>query len=108
MKNNDNTVSLEKIAELKEKYGIAQMEEEHEKILQQKYNELGLTCSDYQYANKLTGLGDGENNYCIAIQTNAMRLASNQCGESALNQVRDGMGWTCDYASNFFNKAIVL
>ena len=105
LKNNDNTVSLEKIAELKEKYGIAQMEEEHEKILQQKYNELGLTCSDYQYANKLTGLGDGENNYCIAIQTNAMRLASNQCGESALNQVRDGMGWTCDYASNFFNKA---
>ena len=105
LKNNDNTVSLEKIAELKEKYGIAQMEKEHEKILQQKYNELGLTCSDYQYANKLTGLGDGENNYCIAIQTNAMRLASNQCGESALNQVRDGMGWTCDYASNFFNKA---
>ena len=105
LKNNDNTVSLEKIAELKEKYGIAQMEEEHEKILQQKYNELGLTCSDYQYANKLTGLGDGENNYCIAIQTNAMRLASNQCGESALNQVRDGMGWTCDYASNFFSKA---
>ena len=103
--NNNDLVSSEEIAELKEKYGIAQMEVEHEKILQQKYNELGLTCSDYQYANKLTGLGDGENNYCIAIQTNAMRLASNQCGESALNQVRDGMGWTCDYASNFFNKA---
>ena len=104
-KNNGGIASLEKIAELKEKYGIAQMEEEHGKILQQKYNELGFTCSDYQYANKLTGLGDGENNYCIAIQTNAMRLASNQCGESTLKQVRDGMGWTCDYASNFFSKA---
>lgn len=104
--NTDNEVDLvEKIDELKEKYGITKMEKEHEKILQQKYNELGLTCSDYQYANKLTGLGDGENNYCIAIQTNAMRLASNQCGENTLNQVRDGMGWTCDYASNFFSKA---
>ena len=104
-KNNISFEPLEKINEIKEKYGIAQMEEEIERKLKQKYNELGLTGSDRLYANKLTGLGEGENNYCIAIQTNAMRLASKQCEEITLNQVKDGMGWTCDYASSFFNKA---
>lgn len=55
------------------------------------------------YAANLCGLGE-QANYCIAIQTQAMRLTEKEMGNSDLSQIRENMGWTCTYATDTFQK----
>lgn len=55
------------------------------------------------YAAELCGLGE-QANYCMAIQTQAMRLAEKAMGNNDLSQIRENMGWTCTYATDTFQK----
>lgn len=70
--------------------------------LQERMREQGFGETPDQFANRITGLGNGDENYCIAIQTNAMEDAVRETGNDTLGGVRDGVGWTTQYASNFF------
>lgn len=70
--------------------------------LQERMREQGFGETPDQFANRITGLGNGEESYCIAIQTNAMEDAVRETGNDTLGGVREGVGWTVQYASNFF------
>ena len=70
--------------------------------LQERMREQGFGETPDQFANRITGLGNGEESYCIAIQTNAMEDAVRETGNDTLSGVREGVGWTVQYASNFF------
>ncbi|MBQ8751061.1 MAG: hypothetical protein IJZ30_05450 [Alphaproteobacteria bacterium] len=116
---------IREIRNLKEEYGVTEYDERmrlqfkeelanlanerlagcDERVRRQIREELvdgGVPCSPAQFANRITGLGNGEHNYCIAIQTNAMEDAVRETGNDTLGGVRDGVGWTVQYASNFF------
>ena len=70
--------------------------------LQERMREQGFGETPDQFANRITGLGNGEESYCIAIQTNAMEDAVRETGNDTLGGVREGVGWTVQYASSFF------
>ena len=52
------------------------------------------------YATRLCGLGNEKpESYCLAIQTQAMRMAENAAQSDTLSPIREKMGWTCQYAA---------
>ncbi len=96
---------LKQYDDLEVKYGIADAIDENDEILAQRMKEKGFPESPIRLANRITGLGNGDNSYCISIQTSAMGKAAKEMDCKVLNGVKDGMGWTCKYADNFFNEA---
>ena len=93
---------LGRIRELKDEYGVTAYDERLIAQVRVNLANEGLPYTPDQFANRITGLGNGEENYCIAIQTNAMEDAVRETGNDTLGGVRDGVGWTTQYASNFF------
>ena len=100
------------IAPLEEKYlneelGLDEYKQMREQLLKQykvdKYNaSIDQRGENPQsYAARLCGLGETAN-YCLAIQTQAMRMAEKdmETEADALKPIRDNMGWTCQYATN--------
>ena len=93
---------LGRIRELKDEYGVAAYDERLAEQIRENLANEGMPYTPDQFANRITGLGNGEESYCIAIQTNAMEDAVRETGNDTLSGVREGVGWTVQYASNFF------
>lgn len=87
---------IDEIKKLKQEYHYAENES--------KIKEQFLGPSPTKYANKICGLGNKEENYCIALQTTAMNKAVKELGQDTLKQVREAMGWTVNYANNSFKQ----
>ena len=93
---------LGRIRELKDEYGVTAYDERLAEQIRENLANAGMPYTPGQFANRITGLGNGEEAYCIAIQTNAMEDAVRETGNDTLGRVREGVGWTVQYASNFF------
>lgn len=93
---------VREVGNLREQYGVIEYDERLNAQIREELANEGFPYTPEQFANRITGLGNGEEAYCIAIQTNAMEDAVRETGNDTLGEVREGVGWTVQYASNFF------